>query len=166
MMELKCSSCDVTITEKVAKYSVDKYSKELCYTCQEKEKAKQGPKEEKVVSIATSSDKDYVLISEKKHILYKALLRKAHEKGLLTLMVLQHYVDFERSSAWCIVRAMFKAKEGETSKTFDGFGSSTQENTGKMTQKHFVEMAHTRAKARSLRDALGIGDAAAEEINS
>ena len=47
---------------------------------------------------------------------------------------------------------------------FDGIGSSTKDNTGKMTSGYPIEMAHTRAKGRALRDFLSIGEALSEEM--
>ncbi len=38
----KCSSCNADVTDKVKDYSIDKYQKVLCMSCQEKEKKKEG----------------------------------------------------------------------------------------------------------------------------
>jgi len=57
-------------------------------------------------------------------------------------------VDWGNQSAWCVVSCKVGDKE------FMGVGSGTQSNCGAMVKAHFVEMAHTRAKARCLRDVI------------
>ena len=103
-------------------------------------------------------------INGKKFVLYAGLLDLAHQKKMKALRVKQLIVDWEQKSAYCVVEAIFP-KQGETIGTiFEGAGSGTQENCGEMTKKHFVEMAHTRAKARALRDALNIDMCSKEEL--
>lgn len=102
---------------------------------------------------------DIVNIKGKDYVTYKALLNLAHGRGLQSMEILNSWVSEDMKKAWCIVRAKFKS-----GLFFDGFGSSTPENTGDMTQNHPVEMSHTRSKARALRDALNIGEVAVEEI--
>ena len=103
-----------------------------------------------------------VNIKGKDFITYKGLLDKAHKEGLQSIELLNSWVSEDMSRAWCTVRARFIKDKKEM--FFDGFGSSTPENTGEMTAKHPVEMCNTRSKARAFRDALNIGDAAIEEL--
>jgi len=115
-----------------------------------------------------------VQVHGKDHVTYKALLKQAHEKGLDRIIILKEWVSEDMKRAWCIVRAEFVVADTSIPSTggavankrvtFDGFGSSTPENTGNMTKEHPVEMAHTRAKGRALRDFLNIGTAMIEEL--
>ena len=98
-------------------------------------------------------------ISGKTFVKYNGLLDLAHSEGLLELRVLQSGVNMENKTAWCIVRATLS-----NGKICDGFGSATPENTGSGVKKNFVEMAHTRAKSRALRDILNVDMVAAEEM--
>ena len=74
------------------------------------------------------------------------------------MLITESWVSDDMKKAWCKVRLT------ANNQTFDGFGSSTPENTGEMTQSHPVEMSHTRAKGRALRDYLNIGQTMAEEL--
>ncbi len=105
-------------------------------------------------------ESDIVKISGKDHMLYKGLLALAHEKDPnFSMEITESFVNPEMTMAWCKVRLTSKMNQ-----VFDGFGSSSPANTGKMTQSHPVEMAHTRAKGRALRDFVNIGVAMAEEL--
>jgi hypothetical protein len=103
-----------------------------------------------------------VNIKGKEHVTYKGLLKLAHKKGLYKFEILNEYVAPDMKSAWVKVRAYFK--DGKNNLEFDGIGSSTPDNTNKMTQDHPIELANTRAKGRALRDALNIGVAMLEEL--
>ena len=110
----------------------------------------------------TKQSDDIIRVSGKDFMLYKGLLNKAHIKdSKFSMTIIDSYVSEDMKRAWCIVR--LTTSDG---RQFDGFGSSTPENTGKMTQSHPIEMAHTRAKGRSLRDFLNIGETMYEEINN
>jgi len=102
---------------------------------------------------------DIVSISGKDFMTYEGLLKKAHEKNEdFSMVILESFVSEDMKMSWCKVRL------SAAGRTFDGFGSSTPENTGAMTSSHPVEMAHTRAKGRALRDYLNIGLVMAEEL--
>lgn len=106
---------------------------------------------------------DIVNISGKDFMTYEGLLKKAHEKDPnFSMVIRESFVSEDMKRAWCKVR-LGSGPEGSR-QIFDGFGSSTPENTGSMTMSHPVEMSHTRAKGRALRDFLNIGVAMAEEI--
>ncbi len=107
----------------------------------------------------TQKKKNIVNISGKDFMTYEGLLKLAHKKGNFGMIVTESWVSPDMKMAWCKVRL-----SGKDAVIFDGFGSSTPENTGQMTQSHPVEMAHTRAKGRALRDYLNIGQAMAEEL--
>lgn len=107
--------------------------------------------------------KDIVNISGKDFMTYEGLLKKAHIKDPnFSMVILESFVSEDMKRAWCKIR--LTSGPVESFQTFDGFGSSTPDNTGTMTQSHPVEMAHTRAKGRALRDFLNIGLTMAEEL--
>ena len=109
--------------------------------------------------ISKSKNPYIVNISGKDFMTYEGLLNKVHEKKKMFSMEIKNsWVSEDMKRAWCIVRLTVGKQ------TFDGFGSSTPDNTGQMTQSHPVEMSHTRAKGRALRDYLNIGQAMAEEL--
>ena len=110
-----------------------------------------------------SSNSGIVNIKGKEYVTYKALLKKAHEHGLTNFEVLDKRISEDMKTAWVQVRAYF-TKDGKVV-YFDGMGSSTPQNTGEMTSDHPIEMAHTRAKGRALRDFLN-EDTMAEELKS
>lgn len=111
---------------------------------------KQESKDKKPNFIVNIKGKDFMT--------YEGLLAKAHEKGKFDMIITESWVSEDMKKAWCKVRL---TADGQV---FDGFGSSTPDNTGEMTQSHPVEMSHTRAKGRAFRDYLNIGQAMAEEI--
>lgn len=113
-----------------------------------------------------SKDSHIVNISGKDFMTYGGLLAKAHAKGKFSMIITESWVSEDMKRAWCKVRltAQNQNKKEVGDWVFDGFGSSTPENTGEMTKTHPVEMAHTRAKGRALRDYLNIGQVMAEEL--
>lgn len=109
-------------------------------------------------TLEKSKNKNVVNIQGKEFMTYEGLLKKAHEKGKFSMVITDSWVSEDMTKAWCKVR-LTAGKQ-----IFDGFGSSTPENTGEMTKTHPVEMANTRAKGRAFRDYLNIGQAMAEEL--
>ena len=128
------------------------------------EKSKEPGKisSKKKESTGIFKESEIVDIKGKKHVIYEGLLRVAHKKGLKRFEILDKFVSPDMKMAWVQVRAYCVKDKKEV--FFDGIGSSTPVNTGKMTQDHPVEMAHTRAKGRALRDFLNIGQTMAEEF--
>ena len=114
--------------------------------------------EKPVQTTPSSGSSDIINIKGKDFMTYEGLLKKAHEKGKFDMVITESWVSEDMKKAWCKVRL---TAEGQV---FDGFGSSTPDNTGSMTQSHPVEMSHTRAKGRALRDYLNIGTVMAEEL--
>jgi len=105
------------------------------------------------------ANSDIVNISGKNFMTYKGLLKLAHAKDEdFSMELTESWVSEDMKMAWCKVRLTAGKR------IFDGFGSSTPENTKVMTASHPVEMCHTRAKGRALRDYLNIGEAMAEEL--
>lgn len=154
--KIKCytEGCENEITEPVAKFSAENYGgKIFCYTCQHKNPRVQTEKKKE------TQEKSYIVkISGKDFMTYEGLLKKAHERGKFSMEITESWVSQDMKMAWCKVRLT------HLKQTFDGFGSSTPENTGTMTQSHPVEMAHTRSKGRAFRDFLNIGMVMVEEL--
>lgn len=100
-----------------------------------------------------------VNIKGKNFMTYEGVLNKLHEKskGNFSLIILESWNSEDLKSATCKVRLTV----GDN--IFDGIGSSTPQNTGKVTD-HPVEIANTRAKGRALRDYLNIGEIMTEEM--
>jgi len=119
----------------------------------------------KLIEKAKGENPDMIKISGKDYMLYTGLLKKAHEKtGKFSMEIIESWVNNDMTMAWCKVRVT--AWENEQSvQVFDGFGSSTPKNASAIGSSHPVEMAHTRAKGRALRDYLNIGEVMAEELS-
>ena len=101
---------------------------------------------------------DYMVdIKGKRHVQYGGLLAYAHEQGLISLTARLTTVSKELA----IATATATFKDG---RTFTETADATPDNVGVQIKPHFMRMAVTRAKARALRDALNIGEAAAEEL--
>ena len=94
---------------------------------------------------------------------YKDVLSMAHKRGLESLVTqILQYPDKE-NGGHCIVQAtaQFKDIEGKWS----DIGDAMPGNVNKMIAPHLVRMASTRAKGRTLRDAMNFGDPIAEELD-
>jgi hypothetical protein len=91
------------------------------------------------------------------HITYKGLIAAAQKEGLLSLAVEWTYNDAELSLAHAVARF-------HDGRVYEESGDATKENVRPMVQQHFRRMALTRAGARCLRNALGIGEVAIEEL--
>lgn len=108
---------------------------------------------------------EYVLLKGKPHPLYRGVLREAIENGLTRLVVqlIQFPSPDNGNMAVCSATAVFEGADGKE-RMFTEVGDCDNHNCGSMIAPHKIRMAATRAKGRALRDALGIGDALAEEI--
>ena len=147
--------CKNILTDKVREYSQQNFNgKNYCFDCQTKHKKSLDT----IKKPSENKDNFIVKISGKDFMTYEGLLNKAHAKGNFSIIITDSWVSEDMKKAWCKVRLTTKDQ------TFDGFGSSTPENTTSMTQSYPVEMAHTRAKGRAMRDFLNIGEVMAEEL--
>jgi hypothetical protein len=88
---------------------------------------------------------------------YAGLLFLAHERGLVSLKA--HFVSVTAELVLAEAEATFA-----DGKTYGECADSTPQNVGPTVKAHFPRLALTRAKARTLRDALNIGIAALEEL--
>jgi hypothetical protein len=98
-----------------------------------------------------------VLIQGKPFVKFSGLLAMAHERGLVALTADWTFNDAELSLAHAV--ATF-----QDGRRFEESGDATPANTNRKVAVHFRRVALTRAKARVLRDALGIDLVAVEEL--
>jgi hypothetical protein len=98
-----------------------------------------------------------VLIQGKPFVKFAGLLKMAHEHGLIALTAEWTYNDGELSLAHAV--ATF-----QDGRRFEESGDATPANTNRKVAVHFRRVALTRAKARVLRDALGVDLVAVEEL--
>ena len=98
-----------------------------------------------------------MLIQGKPCVKFAGLRQMAHERGLVALTADWTYNDTELSLAYAV--ATF-----QDGRHFEEAGDATPANTNRKVAVHFRRVALTRAKARALRDALGIDLVAVEEL--
>jgi hypothetical protein len=98
-----------------------------------------------------------VLIQAKPYVKFSGLLQMAHARGLVALTAEWTYNDTDLSLAHAV--ATF-----QDGRRFEESGDATKDNTTKKVAVHFRRVALTRAKARVLRDALGVDLVAVEEM--
>lgn len=98
-----------------------------------------------------------VNIKGKTHVLYTGLVITARQHGLMSLSADWTYNDAELSLA----HAVCTFADG---RRYEESGDATPGNVSKGIAAHFRRVALTRAKARCLRDALGISEASVEEL--
>lgn len=98
-----------------------------------------------------------VTIQGKPFVRFAGLLQMAHERGLVSLTADWTYNDAELSLAHAV--ATF-----QDGRRFEESGDATPANTNRKVAVHFRRVALTRAKARVLRDALGVDLVAVEEL--
>ncbi len=105
----------------------------------------------------TIDPKYVVMIQGKPFVRYAGLLQMALERGLVSLTADWTYNDAELSLA----HAVATFADG---RRFEESGDASPANCTRMVATHFRRVALTRAKARVLRDALGIDLVAVEEL--
>jgi hypothetical protein len=98
-----------------------------------------------------------VNIKGKTHVLYTGLVIAARHDGLVSLSADWTYNDAELSLA----HAVCTFADG---RRYEESGDATPGNVTKGISLHFRRVALTRAKARCLRDALGISECSVEEL--
>jgi len=98
-----------------------------------------------------------ITIQGKAFIRYCGLLQMAQQRGLVSLTADWTYNDAELSLA----HAVATFADG---RRFEESGDASPSNCTRMVATHFRRVALTRAKARVLRDALGIDLVAVEEL--
>jgi hypothetical protein len=96
-------------------------------------------------------------IKGKQHVKFAGLVLAAQEDGLVSLTADWTFNDEKLSLAHAI--ATFT-----DGRRYEDSGDATEANVTSMVKSHFRRVALTRAKARCLRDALGIEAASVEEL--
>ena len=89
------------------------------------------------------------------------LITEAHKRGFEGLTT--ELVDYKMEDGkpiYAIVMATAHFESGN----YEGIGDATRENTNRGIGPHLIRMASTRAMARALRVALGVGKTAIEEL--
>ena len=107
-------------------------------------------------------DRSFIIDRQgKPAVLYAGLLDLAHRSGLksITVTLLQAPSDANGNTAISHARSEF-----EDGRIFEDIGDANASNVGRMVAAHIIRMSATRAKARTLRDALNISGAAVEEF--
>ncbi len=96
-------------------------------------------------------------------ISYKGLIWLAHRRGLISLIATPVFEHHEKG--FYVFRAEAKAiSAGGRELTFAAEGDASPKNVNSKITPHVRRMAETRAKARVLRDLLGIGMCSVEEL--
>jgi hypothetical protein len=105
-----------------------------------------------------------VNISGKLYLRYGGVLAEAIEQGLRSLEVeiLQFPSEGNGNTAVCKATAVLE-REGIV-RTFIEIGDAAPNNCAPMVRTALLRMSATRAKGRALRDAVGHGEALADEI--
>ena len=98
-----------------------------------------------------------VNIKGKTHVLYTGLVIAARHDGLVSLSADWTYNDADLSLA----HAVATFADG---RRYEESGDASPSNVSKGISVHFRRVALTRAKARCLRDALGISECSVEEL--
>jgi hypothetical protein len=98
------------------------------------------------------------LVRGRPFVLYKGLLAMAHEAGLVEL-----HAEFILVEPGIIALAKASALFAD-GRRFSECADATPDNVGTTVKEHFARIALTRAKARTLRDALNVGMCSMEEL--
>jgi hypothetical protein len=98
-----------------------------------------------------------VYLHGKPFVHYAGLLALAHARGLVSLKA--HFISVTAELALAEAEATFA-----DGKTFAECADATPGNVGPQVKAHYARMALTRAKARTLRDALNVGICTLEEV--
>lgn len=110
----------------------------------------------------TVDPKYTVNLKGKLHPLYAGVLLAAGEAGLISLTTDLIQVPTAENGYLAIVRATATFAD---SRVFCDYGDASPENCAPLVARALIRMASTRAKGRVLRDAIGLGEALAEEIH-
>lgn len=103
------------------------------------------------------------------YITFEELLSKAHEKfekitietDVMTIQENDGETLKQLLNMGFVVRAKVTTEKG----TYTAYGDASKENTTKLVQTALLRMAETRAVARCLRFATGVGKTAKEELS-
>ncbi len=93
-------------------------------------------------------------------ILYGGLLELARQRGLETIVTKVLQIPSRDNQMYAVVEAQVKV-DGQT---YQEIGDASPQSVNRTIEPHILRMASTRAKARALRDAVGIDMVALEEL--
>lgn len=96
----------------------------------------------------------------KDYILYGGLLQLAQERGLRRVEVEVIQVPNQDNGMLAVARAQIETDDG----VFSDVGDASPASVAHAIQPHLLRMAATRAKARAMRDAVGVELVALEEM--
>ncbi len=102
--------------------------------------------------VKTLQGKDYVL--------YGGLLELAKQRGLRRITTDVVQVPTSENGMYAVVVAEIETQDG----VFKEVGDASPESVNRAIQPHVLRMAATRAKARAMRDAVGVDMVALEEL--
>ncbi len=94
------------------------------------------------------------------YILYGGVLQLARERGLKRISTSIVQLPSKENSMYAVVEAEIETSDG----IFRELGDASPESVARSIQPHLLRMAATRAKARAMRDAVGIDMVALEEL--
>ena len=94
------------------------------------------------------------------YILYGGVLQLARERGLRRISTSIVQLPSKENSMYAVVEAEIETSDG----IFRELGDASPESVARSIQPHLLRMAATRAKARAMRDAVGIDMVALEEL--
>ncbi|HPQ02475.1 MAG TPA: hypothetical protein PK183_04130 [Bacillota bacterium] len=94
------------------------------------------------------------------YILYGGVLQLAKERGLRRISTRIIQIPSKDNSMYAVVEAEVETEDG----VFSEVGDASPESVARSIQPHLLRMATTRAKARAMRDAVGIDMVALEEL--
>jgi len=153
------SWCKHRLAHAIAKraYPVAKTKLEAAQTAPRAASLDPGERKPPAVWPTAIEPQHLVTIQGKPFVKFAGLLKMAHERGLQSLTADWTYNDAELSLAHAI--ATFA-----DGRRFEEAGDATPANTNRKVAVHFRRVALTRAKARVLRDALGVDLVAVEEL--
>jgi hypothetical protein len=112
-------------------------------------------------------DKRHIIkLQGREFVTYEGLLDAAHKQGLVEIRTQLVQVPGPQTdhTAICVAEVIL-AKDGQN-RVFTGIGDASPRNVSRNVALHLIRMAETRAKARALRDAINVGMAAIEELES
>lgn len=97
---------------------------------------------------------------------YRDLILRARCEGLVSISTELIQIPNDANGQVAIARACVTFEEDGRTRSFEDYGDASPSNVTEAIRPHIIRMALTRAKARCLRDALGLGDVAAEELSN
>ncbi|MCA1597268.1 MAG: hypothetical protein LC772_12715 [Chloroflexi bacterium] len=98
----------------------------------------------------------------KSFCLYAGLLDEAHQQGLSEIRTTLIQIPTDLNGNVAICQCEVRTERG----VFTGLGDASPQNVARAMLTCLIRMAETRAKARALRDAVNVGVAALEELDS